>query len=290
MRRKELIQAAEHLAGLYPLPTPEHMARQNQGASLGHESGESIDFRDFREYQLGDDIRRVDWRAFARSGQMYLKLFQKETSPIVEITLDVSVSMGIHQGKEEAAIFLAMFLAETVRYAEGRPALSINGIRYVGRDIEAALLECRLDAQEEADTVARGSSRLASKNTGARPLRMWISDFLRVDGIAEDFRMMALEAVLFMPIMLLSKSERIPDCKGRYRLTCSEFPKKRMDMTITQDDIEEYKHRLTRHETELEENARRYGAELLRITCPDDSLVKVDCERIAKEIARQSVS
>jgi len=291
MQRKELLQAAAHLAGLYPLPAPERMVRQDQGASLGNESGQSIDFRDFREYQLGDDVRRVDWRAFARTGQMYLKLFQKETSPIVEITLDTSASMSICQGKEEAAIFLAMFLTETVRYTEGRPALTINGVRYAGRDIETALLECQLNAQEDEDVIARGSSSiLKSNNLAAKPLRLWISDFLRTDGIAEDFRRTSQEAALFMPIMLLANSERNPDFRGKYRLTSAEFPKKTMDLAITQEDIEGYKRRLMRHETELEENARRCGADLLRITCPDDSLNKADCKQMAQDMARQGSS
>ena len=40
--------------------------------------GSSVEFSDFREYAAGDDIRRVDWNAYARFDKLFLKLFMEE--------------------------------------------------------------------------------------------------------------------------------------------------------------------------------------------------------------------
>lgn len=56
--------------------------------------GQTVEFSDFREYQLGDDIRRIDWNLYSRFEKYYLKLFTDERQMQVQIFLDCSASMG----------------------------------------------------------------------------------------------------------------------------------------------------------------------------------------------------
>ena len=56
--------------------------------------GQTVEFADYREYALGDDIRRIDWNLYARFGKHYLKLFTDERQMKVQIFLDCSASMG----------------------------------------------------------------------------------------------------------------------------------------------------------------------------------------------------
>ena len=56
--------------------------------------GSGVQFADFREYQPGDDFRYVDWHAYARIGQLLLKLFEEEQDLHVYFLLDHSRSMG----------------------------------------------------------------------------------------------------------------------------------------------------------------------------------------------------
>ena len=51
--------------------------------------GSSPDFAEYRAYTPGDDIRRVDWRVFARSDRLYVKTFEAETNADVVFALDV---------------------------------------------------------------------------------------------------------------------------------------------------------------------------------------------------------
>ena len=64
------------------------------GKHLVRTYGQTVEFADFREYQLGDDIRRIDWNLFSRFEKYFLKLFTDERQMQVQIFLDCSGSMG----------------------------------------------------------------------------------------------------------------------------------------------------------------------------------------------------
>ena len=69
--------------------------------------GQTIEFADFREYELGDDIRRIDWNLYARLGKYFLKLFTDERQMHVRIYIDCSSSMGFYPDKGEYALAIA---------------------------------------------------------------------------------------------------------------------------------------------------------------------------------------
>lgn len=56
--------------------------------------GFSVEFSEYRSYQPGDDLRRIDWRAWARSDRYYVKEFEEETNLRLYLVLDCSASMG----------------------------------------------------------------------------------------------------------------------------------------------------------------------------------------------------
>ncbi len=63
------------------------------GAHRSSRTGLSLDFAEHRPYQPGDDLRRIDWRVYARTDRFYLKTFEAETNADLRIALDVSASM-----------------------------------------------------------------------------------------------------------------------------------------------------------------------------------------------------
>ncbi len=56
--------------------------------------GASIDFAEHRGYVAGDDIRRVDWRLYARTDRFYVKQYEADTNTNLSILLDISRSMA----------------------------------------------------------------------------------------------------------------------------------------------------------------------------------------------------
>ena len=68
-----------------------------EGSVAGHHKspyrGSSVEFAEYRNYVPGDDIRRLDWRVFARTDRFYMKEFEAETNLRCYFVLDCSGSM-----------------------------------------------------------------------------------------------------------------------------------------------------------------------------------------------------
>ncbi len=76
--------------------------------------GASIDFAEHRGYVPGDDIRRVDWRLYARTDRYFVKQYEADTNANFSVLFDVSKSMGFASAgisKLEYGSYLAACLA-----------------------------------------------------------------------------------------------------------------------------------------------------------------------------------
>ena len=71
------------------------------GAQLGIAAGQSTEFMDHRVYVAGDDVRRIDWNATARTDQLLIKRYQEEIRPSVALLVDDSKSMAAYPDKLE---------------------------------------------------------------------------------------------------------------------------------------------------------------------------------------------
>jgi uncharacterized protein (DUF58 family) len=82
--------------------------------------GASIDFAEHRGYVAGDDIRRVDWRLFARTDRYYVKQYEADTNTNVSILLDISRSMQFAGKGGVTKLEYACFLAACLAYLAQR--------------------------------------------------------------------------------------------------------------------------------------------------------------------------
>jgi uncharacterized protein (DUF58 family) len=76
--------------------------------------GRGMEFQEVREYQVGDDIRTIDWNVTARAGDPYVKLFKEERELTVMFLVDLSASGSFGstgQVKNEAAAEICALLA-----------------------------------------------------------------------------------------------------------------------------------------------------------------------------------
>jgi len=88
--------------------------------------GLSVDFAEHRPYMPGDDIRRIDWRLWARTDRHYIKEFEADTNANFSVILDVSRSMSYGSGpitKLDYAKYLAACLAWFARKQRDRVGL-----------------------------------------------------------------------------------------------------------------------------------------------------------------------
>lgn len=90
-----------------------------EGNVSGHHKsphrGSSVEFAEYRNYVPGDDIRRLDWRVFARTDRFYLKEFEAETNLRCYLALDCSASMRF-AGKGASKLDYAKRLIATLAY------------------------------------------------------------------------------------------------------------------------------------------------------------------------------
>ncbi len=63
------------------------------GLHQSKRSGAGLEFSEYRPYQIGDDLRRIDWKLVARSDKFFVRNSEVETSVAVRILLDASASM-----------------------------------------------------------------------------------------------------------------------------------------------------------------------------------------------------
>jgi Protein of unknown function DUF58 len=96
------------------------------GAHLIRQRGQSLEFREFRPYLPGDDIRHVDWRASARHhrrDELVVRTFEHEVQTRVVISIDTRATMRMPEVASK--LQLACWFAEAMSYIAGRSGDSV---------------------------------------------------------------------------------------------------------------------------------------------------------------------
>jgi len=82
--------------------------------------GASIDFAEHRGYVAGDDIRRVDWKLYARTDRYFVKQYEADTNANFSVLLDISKSMAFASEGQVSKLDYASFLAACLAYLSHR--------------------------------------------------------------------------------------------------------------------------------------------------------------------------
>lgn len=101
--------------GAMPLEARQAMTGSVAGRHRSPHRGSSVEFAEYRKYVQGDDTRRLDWKAYARSDRYYIKEFEADTNLRAYFVIDASASMGF-SAADEPRIQFARKLAATLSY------------------------------------------------------------------------------------------------------------------------------------------------------------------------------
>jgi uncharacterized protein (DUF58 family) len=232
-----LDEALLHKLERVSLTTRHVRAGQTRGERRSTKRGTSVEFADYRDYSRGDDLRRVDWNAYARLERPYVKLFEEEEDLAVHLLLDASGSMdwGAEEGpdvsprastsKWEYTCRLAAALGYIALKSGDRlsvASLSSNGSGLFGpirgRGNLLRLLEW-LGAQRPAGRTDLDSSLGAYALRAGRPgLAILISDMLSPSGYAAGLSALAARGHEVVLLHSLSRDEVDPPLAGDLRL------------------------------------------------------------------------
>ncbi|MFI4898874.1 MAG: DUF58 domain-containing protein [Phycisphaerales bacterium JB059] len=181
------------------------------GERRSKKRGQSVEFDDYRDYVPGDDLRHIDWNAFARFDRFFIKLFREEEDLAVRVVLDCSGSM--RAGDPSKLVFaarLAMAIgsiglvnmnrvsAATFGWGgepgvvELAPMRGRRNVERLGRFLLDALARASSEpAGAAGDAVApeggffEAARRLSSSRSAGRGVLVVISDFLVREGLVE---------------------------------------------------------------------------------------------------------
>jgi Uncharacterized conserved protein (some members contain a von Willebrand factor type A (vWA) domain) len=149
--------------------------------------GASTDFAEHRAYMPGDDIRRIDWRLWARSDRYFLKEFEAETNTNFSLIIDVSPSMRYRSGRAEegrlSKLTYGCYMAACLAYFSSLQRDRV-GLATIDHDVvdyvppSAKHLRLVLHALDRIERGARDAKAAPGKSTLLAPLRK-LSETLR---------------------------------------------------------------------------------------------------------------
>ena len=194
--------------------------RQKQGQNghvLGRGAGSSTDYLDHRRYVLGDDIRRLDWNAYARTDQLLVKRYQEEIRPVIEIWYDDSSSMALRPEKGQLTIDLVAFLAQVCR----NDGVEVRIFRLSQGVIP--LEEVLLATESFASTISLEEMVFNTAPRSRKDAHIFlISDFLSPHDPQKIISTMARKAATVTAIQVLAKEDYIIDEEQAVLLEDSE--------------------------------------------------------------------
>lgn len=256
LRSPEVLGTLERLQ----LRTRRRLAGQLVGGHRSRRYGSSLDFADFREYQPGDDFRRIDYLTLARLDQLLVRLYDAEDDLTVRLIVDTSASMATDRKLQRAvemagAIgFVALTRRDRVEvHSPGRPPARFTGRSGVGE------LFNHLEGLEAsgAGSLARAAADVIGRQRSAG-MTVLCSDLLEPNWDAAINRLPARGAELVV-VHVLGAGELDPPQLGDVDLVDSETGE-RVAMSLTPGTMSAYRVRLDGWLDEVRVACRRIGA------------------------------
>ena len=184
----------ELLHALRNLPLAARQAAEGflAGAHASRRHGAGMEFSQYRPYQPGDDLRRLDWRLAARSDRYYLRESEVDTSLTVHLLLDASASMNHRDANGLTKLDYARLLLGALAYlaqqqgdAVGLTILSPAGLRHLPPRADARQLPRlyhALETAEAAGTFPDAATLAPLTARRQRALTVCVSDLYEDDG------------------------------------------------------------------------------------------------------------
>ena len=214
--------------------------------------GHSVEFADYRQYGIGDDLRYVDWNIYGRLDRLHVKLFVDEEDLCLHLVVDASASMGFGTpSKLEYATRLAAALGfvglvsfERVGVGILRERVSEGWPPTRGRNQVVHMTNFLANLKPSGRTsLTAGLADYAGRSREAG-LAVVLSDFLDPGGFENGVRALLERRFDVHLVHLLDPAEMNPVLAGDLRLEDVETGELR-DLTVDGDAVRAYRDRLS---------------------------------------------
>ena len=244
--------------------------------------GSSAEFLEHRPYAPGDDLRRIDWLAFARTGEPMFKLFRAEEDVIVRLVVDASASLDageptkLDTAKRLAAAIGYMALADSERAqvmaaSEGlsfvsEPARGRNALPKLLRDLDRVDVKGGTDLSRAIEQVTLRSPRPG--------MLVIVSDFMDSGPFDAAITRAAAAGHDIGLVQVLSREEVEPHWDGDYALVDAET-NATVEVTMDAAAIEAYLARLNQLVLGMRSLAKKVRGTYIRVVSDEPLLPAV---------------
>jgi len=285
---KKYLAEGQNAAARYSLSLPRNIQQGLVGDNMGNRTGTSLEFMDHREYMPGDDLRHVNWNAYARSDKLSIKLYRNEVTPHIDILIDCSGSMALEDSeKAHSALGLAALFAQAAANASYTfTAWQIGDLcRPVANGSSRPGLWEGLEFDSASDPY-QAFLRRPPDLTG-RGIRILISDLFWLGEPVDMLRLLGEQAAGVFVIQLLAKADAEPGLQGNMRIVDCESDEAE-DVFVNTAVIQEYKQRLYHHQYNWSQACRQMNAAMSTLVAEEilphwqlDELVKSQILEVA---------
>ena len=264
------------------------------GKHLVKTYGQTVEFADYREYMLGDDIRRIDWNLYSRFEKFFLKLFTDERQMHTQVFIDCSASMGKDNpakaaytvGIAAALGYLSVHNMDKVSYklVKGEKSEDPFGTIVGKRAFFKAISELE-DLTFEGESDLR-SSVLNTQNTGNNDgLTVIISDFFTDSDWKNAVDYLCYKKRQVLLVQVLTPEEANPSYTGRVNLIDCETEdvgdSRNLRIKIDRTSQDAYDTAMQVHQEELRSFCNSRGATYVSV-CTDQPIEKVLFKELLK--------
>jgi uncharacterized protein (DUF58 family) len=267
-----------------PLLEPQFLARLEQlelvsrkiflgrmkGERRSKRKGQSVEFADYRNYVIGDDLRHLDWNLFARLDRLFIRLFMEEEDLHVYLLIDNSLSMDfgsptkLHYAKQVAAAlgFIGLVNMDRVVVEAFNDRLTQSMPAARGRRSLWRVMDFLQKIEPAGPSDLRRALRSFSLKCSGKGIVVVLSDFMDKGGYAEALRYLIARQLDVYVIQILSQEEIEPEIVGDLRLVDVEDDDV-AEITVSGPLLKRYKQNLTAYRAALYEFCTRRGVACL---------------------------
>jgi uncharacterized protein (DUF58 family) len=241
-----------------------------KGERRSKRKGQSVEFADYRNYVIGDDLRFLDWNLYARLDRLFLRLFMEEEDLHFYVLIDNSLSMDfgdptkLHYAKQVAAalgfIGLVNLDRVVVEAFNDRLTQSLPAVR--GRRSLWRLLDFLDKLQPAGPSDLTRALRTFSLKSSGKGIVVVLSDFMDKGGYEEALRYLVARQMDIYVIQILSQEEIDPEITGDLKLVDVEDDDA-AEITVNGPLLRRYKENLAAYRAALHEFCTRRGVSCL---------------------------
>lgn len=265
---------------IQPLLDPDFLARLEQlelvskkiflgrmkGERRSKRKGQSVEFADYRNYVIGDDLRFLDWNLFARLDRLFIRLFMEEEDLHFYILVDNSLSMDfgtpskLQYAKQLAAAlgFIGLVNMDRVVIEAFNECLTQSMPAARGRRSLWRMMDFLQKIEPAGPSNLRQALKTFTLKCSGKGIVVLLSDLMDKGGYEDALRYLVTRQLDIYVIQILSQEEIEPEVVGDLRLVDIEDDDV-AEITVSAPLLKRYKQNLAAYRAVLHEFCTRRG-------------------------------